>query len=157
MKEIATQPVLVLPSFEKLFIVKCDASNVAVGVVLSQEERPISFHSEKISDAKRKYSSYDLELYALVQALRKWRHYLLLKEFVVYMDNQALSFLNSQDKLIHKHMKWVEYMQAYTFTIKHKKGWLNRVADALSRRLLTVQEIQLRSIGVDNFRDIPGG
>lgn len=51
-------------------------------------------------------------------------------------------------------MKWVEYMQAYTFNIKHKKGQLNRVADALSRRLLIVQEIQLRSIGVDSFRDL---
>lgn len=107
-EKIATQPVLVLPSFEKFFIVECDASNVAIGVVLSQEERPVPFHSEKLSDAKRKYSSYDLELYALVQGLRKWRHYLLPKEFVVYTDNQALSFLTSQEKLSHKHMKWVQ-------------------------------------------------
>lgn len=89
-----------------------------------------------------------------MQALRKWRHYLLPKEFIVYTDNQALSFLNSQDKISHKHMKWAEYMQAYTFTIRHKKSQLNRVVDALSQRLLTVQENKLRSIGVDSFKDL---
>lgn len=45
-------------------------------------------------------------------------------------------------------------MQAYTFTLKHKKGQLNKVADALSRRLLIVQEIQVQSIGIDSFKDM---
>lgn len=129
---------MVLPSFEKLFTIECDASNLTIGAILSQEGKPIAFHSEKMNETKRKYSSYDLELYALVQALRKWRHYLLPKEFMVFFDNQALRFLNSQDKLSHKHMEWVEYIQAYTFTIKHKNGIANRVADALSHRLPTV-------------------
>jgi hypothetical protein len=85
----------VLLSFKKLFIVECDASNLAIGAVLSQEGQPVAFHSETLDEAKRKYSSYDLEMYALVQALRKWRHYLLPKEFIVYTNNQDLSFLNS--------------------------------------------------------------
>ena len=78
-------------------------------------------------------------MYALVQALRKWRPYLLQKECIVYSDNQALSFLNSREKLSHKHMKWVEYLQAYTFNIKHKKGVLNKVVDVLPRRAFTLQ------------------
>ena len=121
-KEVATQPILLLPSFDKLFTVECDASGVAVGGVLSQEGRPIAFFSEKINEAKQKYSTYDLELYALVQSLRKWRHYLLPKEFVVFTDNQALSYINTQEKLSNTHLKWMEYIQAFTFTIKHKKG-----------------------------------
>ena len=68
------------------------------------------------------------------------------RSFVVFTDNQYLSFLNSQDKLSHRHVKWVEYLQSYTFTIKHKKEQFNKVVDALSRRLLTAQEIQVRSL-----------
>ena len=63
------------------------------------------------------------------------------KEFVVYTNNHALSFLNRQEKLNHGHMKWIEFLQAYTFTIKHKRGENNKVADALSRRNLTIQEV----------------
>lgn len=51
-------------------------------------------------------------------------------------------------------MKWVEALQAYTFVIKHKKGVANKVADALSRRALTIQEVQLQSIGMDNLKDL---
>ena len=52
------------------------------------------------------------------------------------------------------HLKWMEYLQAFTFTIKHKKGQMNKVADALSRRVLTVQEIQLHIIGVESFQNL---
>lgn len=60
--------------------------------------------------------------------------------------------MNLQDKLSHRHVKWVEYLQSYTFTLKHKKGQCNKVVDALSRRLLIVQEVQVQSIGIDCFK-----
>ena len=106
-KKIADQPILVLLDLYKLFIVECDASDKAIGGVLSQEGRPMTFFSENLNEAKQKYSTYDLELYAMVQSLRKWRHYLLPKEFVVYTNNHALSFLNRLEKLNHRHMKWI--------------------------------------------------
>ena len=65
-KEMTTQPILVLPSFDKPFTVECDASNIAVGATLSQENRLVAFFSERLNEAKSRYSSYDLELYALV-------------------------------------------------------------------------------------------
>ena len=101
----------------------------------------MAFFNEKLNEAKKKYSTYDFELYAMVQSLRKWRHYLLPKEFFVYTDSYALSFLNRQEKLNHRHMKWIEFLQPYTFTIKNKKGESNKVVDALSRRNLTIQEV----------------
>lgn len=94
-QEVATKPILLLPTFDKLFTIECDASGVAVGGVLSQEGRPMALFSEKLNEAKKKYSTYDLELYALVQSLKKWRHYLLPKEFVVFTDNHALSYINT--------------------------------------------------------------
>jgi hypothetical protein len=89
-RKITEQPILVLPDFRKTFQVKCDASGFAIGVVLSQEDRRIAYFSEKLNEAKVKYSTYDKEFYAIIHALKKWRHYLIPKEFVLYNNNHAL-------------------------------------------------------------------
>ena len=109
-EKVIEQPILALPYFNKVFQVDCDASGTTIGAVLSQEGRPIAYFSEKLNDAKGKYSIYDQEFYAIVQALKKWRHYLLPKEFVLYTDHQALQYLNSQGKLNQRHLKWVEFL-----------------------------------------------
>ena len=104
-KKAGEAPILSLPNFKKVFTIECDASNRAIEGVLSQEGKLVAFFSETLNEAKKKYSTYDLELYAMDQSLRKWRHYLLPKEFVVYTNNHALSFLNRQEKLNHRHVK----------------------------------------------------
>ena len=70
-----------------MFQVDCDASGSAIGAVLSQEGKPIAYFSEMLNDVKKKYFVYDQEFYAIVQALKKWRHYLLPKEFVLYTNH----------------------------------------------------------------------
>ena len=90
----------------------------------------------------------------MVQALKKWMHYLLPKDFLVYTNNHALSFLNGQEKLNQRHLKWVEYLQAFTFVIKHKKGVSNKIVDAHSRRVLGIQEVQLQSVGMKGLSDL---
>jgi hypothetical protein len=109
-KKITERPILVLPNFGKTFQVRCDASGVAIGAVLSQDNRPVAYFSEKLNETKRKYSTYDKELYAIIQALKKWRHYLVPQEFVLYSDNQDLQFITRQEKLNQKHAKWIEFM-----------------------------------------------
>jgi hypothetical protein len=65
-QKITEQPVLVLPDFQKTFQVKCDVSGYAVEGVLSQDDRPVAYYSEKLDDAKLKYSTYDKEFYAII-------------------------------------------------------------------------------------------
>jgi hypothetical protein len=107
-----------------------------------------------LNDAKDKYSTYDKEFYAVIQALKKWRHYLIPKEFVLYSDNQALQFITRQEKLNQRHAKWVEFMQNFTFVIKHISGSVNKVADALSRRSLVVQEFQVNTLGFEHLKEM---
>ena len=92
-KTVSEQPILVLPDFNKPFQVRCDASGRVIGTVLRQDDRPISYFSENLNDAKQKISSYDQEFYAIVQALKKWRHYLMSGEIVLYTDNHGLQYI----------------------------------------------------------------
>eukprot|EP01018_Ginkgo_biloba_P024721 Gb_03958 [translate_table: standard] len=144
-KKMSEAPVLALSNFDKVFEMECDASGVGIGAILSQEGRPVAYFSEKLNEARQRYSTYDKEFYALVQALKYWQHYLLPKEFVVFTDHQALKFINSQTKLNVRHAKWVETLQSFTFTLRHKLGKANQVADALSRQtaMLTTMSVEV--------------
>ena len=152
-KRMTQAPILRLPDFSKVFEVACDASGVGIGGVLSQENHPIAFFSEKLNEARTRYSTYDKELYAVVQALRYWRHYLIPQEFVLFSDHEALRFLSSQKKLNPRHAKWVEFIQAYTFILKHHAGTENKVADALSHRALLLNSVSTEVIGFEKLKD----
>jgi hypothetical protein len=92
-EKITERPIPVLTNFEKTFKVRCDASGVAIGAVLSQDNRIVAYFSEKMNETKRKYSTYDKEFYAIIEALKKWRHYLVPPDFFLYRDNQVLQFI----------------------------------------------------------------
>lgn len=64
-----------------------------------------------------KYSTYDKEFYTIVRSLEYWRHYLLVNEFILYSDHEALKYVQGQQKLNPCHAKWVEFLQAYSFVI----------------------------------------
>ncbi|GJS91779.1 RNA-directed DNA polymerase [Tanacetum coccineum] len=152
--KVTEAPVLALPNFDEVFQVECDASGVGIGGVLSQTQRPIAFFSEKLNDVRRKYSTYDKEFYVIVCSLDTWRHYLLSNEFVLFSDHEALKFINGQHKLKPRHAKWVEFIQAFSFVIRHKVGSNNQVADALSRRHSLITTMQIRVQGFDSFRGL---
>ena len=92
-RKITEKPILIFLDFNKPFQVKCDASGEAIGAVLSQEDRHVAYFSEKLNESEKKYSSYENEFYAVVQSLKKWRHYLMSKEFILYTDNHALQYI----------------------------------------------------------------
>ena len=75
-------------------------------------------------------------------------------EFVLYTDNHALMYIMQQPKLNRKHAKWVEYLQSFTFVIKHISGQANKVADALSRRSLVIQEFKVQILGFEFMKEM---
>eukprot|EP00253_Pinus_taeda_P009372 PITA_09372 len=132
----------------------CDANGTAIGAVHSQEDKPVAFFSKNLNESRQKYSSYDKEFCVVIQALKHWRHYLSESEFVLFSDNFALQYVMQQHKLIHKHAKWVEYLQSFTFVLKHISGQANKVADVLSKRALLLQESTIQVLGFEHLKDL---
>ncbi|PKU87302.1 RNA-directed DNA polymerase [Dendrobium catenatum] len=147
-------PVLTLPNFSKVFEVECDASQNGIGAVLSQEGHPVAYFSEKLNESRQKYSIYDKEFYAIVRALQYWSHYLLGQEFILFTDHQSLKHLQYQSKLNTRHAKWVEYLSSFHYSLKYKSGTTNQVADALSRRHMLLNTLQVKTVGFEIIKDL---
>jgi len=153
-KEKLFAPVLAVPDFDKLFQVECNASIVGIGVVLSQEGKSVTFYSEKLSEARRKWSTYELELYVVFHALKVREHYLVQREFVLFSDHQTLKFINSQNSVNRMHDRWISFIQSFTFNLKHKAGRLNWAADALSQRALLLVTLQTEITGFNYLKEL---
>ena len=150
---MTSAPILALPDFDKVFEVDCDASHIGIGAVLSQEGRPVAFFSEKLNETRSRYSTYDLEFYAIVQALKHWRHYLVHRKFVLNSNHEALKYLNSQRNLNKRHARWSTFLQEYTFNLRHKTGVTNRVADALNRRSSLLVTMRQTVVSFNSLKD----
>ncbi|XP_016732311.1 uncharacterized protein [Gossypium hirsutum] len=132
---LTNAPLLALPDFSKTFEIECDASGLGIGAVLTQDERPVAYFSEKLNGAVLNYPVYDKEMYTLIRALETWQHYLWPKEFVIHSDHEALKHIKGQHKLNRRHAKWVEYLGSFSYVIKYKKvkiiSWLMRFQEDL--------------------------
>lgn len=153
-ERLINAPVLIFPDFTMPFELHCDASKVGIGAILSQGGHPVAFFSEKLNATRGRYSTYDVEFYAIVCAIRNWRHYLFPREFILYTDHEALKHLQSQDNLTARHASWISYLQQFSFVVKHKSGTANKAADALSRRQLLLTNMRVQVVGFDDFRDL---
>lgn len=90
---MTSAPVLRLPDFSKTFVVETDASATGIGAVLLQDNLPLAFFSKKLGPRRRVTSTYHKELYAIVEAVQKWRQYLLGREFIICIDQKSLKEL----------------------------------------------------------------
>ena len=125
---------------EGKFRVETDASGHAIGGVLSQEQegkwKPIAFLSRTMQPAEQNYKIYDKELLAIVEALTKWRQYLLdaVEPFEVWTDHENLKYFREPHKLNRQQARWYLKLQDYDFILKHILGKTNMKADILSRK-----------------------
>ena len=88
--KISSAPVLALPNFKQPFEIQTDTSDYAMGVVLLQHGKPIAFHFETFNGVVTNYPTYEKYLYALVQSVKKWKHYLMGKDTIVHTDQKPL-------------------------------------------------------------------
>ena len=93
---MSTAPVLVFPNFDMDFVLETVASNFRVGAVLLQNEQPISYFNKKLSIQMQQASAYVRELYVITEAVKKWRQYLLGKQFITRTDQKSLRYLLDQ-------------------------------------------------------------
>jgi hypothetical protein len=87
---LCSAPVLSLPDLQQPFEIETNASDYDVGTVLTQHNPPVAYHSEALSDVVSRHPTYDKEMYSIVQACRKWRHYILGKETIIHTDHKPL-------------------------------------------------------------------
>ena len=157
-EKLTTAPVLRSPDQNLQFVVTTDASDYAIGAVLSQEDQPIAYRSRKISSAERNYLVYEKELLAIIDATQAWRHYLIGNKFLIYTDHESLKYLNKQPTLSTRQARWMDHLNNYHFEIIYKPGKLNVVADALSRQQQEDEQIKAIIEITDNWiQDIQEG
>src|SRR5271169_1100215 len=141
LKRVITEgPILRLPDPDLSFVVTTDASDKAVGAVLTQRsqdtnfDHPVAFHSRKMKPSEMNYAPWAKELLAIVDALKVWRQYLDGQRFTIVTDHQALVHFNTQPKMSRHQARWLELMQEFDYNLVYKPGTTNRVADPLSRQ-----------------------
>ncbi|KAG8498138.1 hypothetical protein CXB51_007053 [Gossypium anomalum] len=137
LKDLLTKaPVLVQPEPGKEFVIYSDASLNGLGCVLMQEGKVIAYASRQLKSHERNYPVHDLELAAIVFALKVWRHYLYGEKCHIYTDHKSLKYLMTQKDLNLRQRRWLELIKDYDLIIDYHPGKANVVADALSRKSL---------------------
>ncbi|XP_061993237.1 uncharacterized protein LOC133711082, partial [Rosa rugosa] len=131
---LTTAPVLTIPTSGGGLVIYSDASHQGLGCVLMQNGCVVAYGSRQLKVHERNYPTHDLELAAVVFALKIWRHYLYGEKFELFSDHKSLKYLFSQKELNMRQRRWMELIKDYDFTLEYHPGKANVVADALSRK-----------------------
>jgi hypothetical protein len=133
-KKLTTVPVLTLPDIHQDFIVFCDASIQGLGCVLMQNEKVIAYASRLLKPHEQNYPTHDLELAAIVHALKIWRHYLIGNKCHIFTDHKSLKYIFTQPDLNLRQRRWLELIKDYDLEIHYHPRKANVVADALIQK-----------------------
>ncbi|KAL4555554.1 hypothetical protein LXL04_038176 [Taraxacum kok-saghyz] len=133
-RRLCEAPILTLPDGMEDMVVYCDASCQGLGVVLMQRGKVIAYASRQLKPNEAKYPTHDLELGAVVFALKIWRHYLFGVKCTIYTDHKSLKYLMDQQNLNMRQRRWLDVLKDYDCEILYHPGKANVVDDALSRK-----------------------
>jgi hypothetical protein len=122
-----------MPDITKSFDVYCDTSRLGLGSVLMQDDKVIAYLSRQLCPHELNYPTHDLELAAMVYALKTWCHYLMGNRCEIYTDHKSLKYIFSHKELNMRQRRWIELIKDYDLGIHYHPGKENMVADALSR------------------------
>ena len=129
-----TAPVLVSPNRTGGLTVYTDASHRGFGCVLMQHGKVIAYAYRQLKEHEKKYSTHDLELAAVIHALKIWRHYLYGEKILIFTDHKSLKYFFTQKELNMRQRRWLELVKAYDCDIQYHSGKANVVDDALIRK-----------------------
>ncbi|GJV83460.1 putative reverse transcriptase domain-containing protein [Tanacetum coccineum] len=151
---LPTTEILALPQGAENFIVYCDASHKGLGAVLMQNEKVIAYASRQLKIHEKNYTTHDLELGAVVFALKIWRHYLYGTKCTVFTDHKSLQHILDQKELNMRQRRWLELLSDYDCEIRYHPGKANVVADALSRKE-RIKPLRVRALVMTIGLDLP--
>ena len=152
-EKLISAPILTLPEGTEDFVIYSDASHQGLGCVLMQRGKVIAYASRQLKPHEKNYPTHDLELAAVIFALKLWRHYLYGTSCQIFTDHQSLKYLFTQKELNSRQRRWLELMKDYELSIQYHPGMANVVTDALSRKssgnlcyLMTSQRALIREM-----------
>ena len=143
LKEMLVEaPVLTQPTSGKEYTLYSDASGIGLGCVLMQNDKVVAYASRQLKSHEQNYPTHDLELAAVVFALKIWRHYLYGEKCRIYTNHKSLKYLLTQKELNLRQRRWLELFKDYDCIIDYHPGKANVVADALSRKAMAALSFQ---------------
>ncbi|GKB36708.1 putative reverse transcriptase domain-containing protein, partial [Tanacetum coccineum] len=152
-QKLCFAPILALLEGTENFVVYCDASHKGYGAVLMQKEKVIAYASRQLKKYEENYTTHDLELGAVVFALRLWRHYLYGTKCTMYTDHKSLQYILDQKELNMRQRQWIELLSDYDCEIRYHPGKANVVAGALSQK--DKEPIRVRSLVMMIHTNLP--
>ncbi|KAL0551864.1 hypothetical protein IC582_010953 [Cucumis melo] len=134
-QKLVTAPVLTVPDGSGSYVIYSDASKKGLGCVLMQQGKVVAYASRQLKSHEQNYPTHDLELAAVVFALKIWRHYLYGEKIQIFTDHKSLKYFFTQKELNMRQRRWLELVKDYDCEILYHPGKANVVADALSRKV----------------------
>ncbi|KAL4030883.1 hypothetical protein IC575_009137 [Cucumis melo] len=134
-QKLVTAPVLTVPDGSESFVIYSDASKKGLGCVLMQQGKVVAYASRQMKSHEQNYPTHDLELAAVVFALKIWRHYLYGEKIQIFTDHKSLKYFFTQKELNMRQMRWLELVKDYDCEILYHLGKANVVVDSLSRKV----------------------